>query len=177
MSEHTIVYLISPYWTFRWLLTFFIMDNATINTMASMSLCICIYTPVEHAFRTKVAASKDTHDLNLWIFAKSFSKEAAATYTSSYSLCSGCGFLNQRCWPISKGQIIRQFYFQSTQNFDPFLPWWRKLMQWSSAYCQLPICSVHSPQLNENLSQGWRHFVAAAASGKIMASVWWHQFI
>lgn len=140
MREHTIIHNQS----FR-LLPMFCYDeqcNYKYNGVY-ISLCICVCIPVERISRIKVARSKDMCNLNLWIVAKLFSKEVTAIYTSTYHvwefLFPGCGFFNQQCWPILKGQPILQFYFQSTQNFDPFLYWCTKLLQWSLAHCQLSI--------------------------------------
>lgn len=64
MGEYTITYLISTYQTFG-LLIFCTMNSATVNIMASISLCICAHIPVEHISRPKVAGTKDMCNLNL----------------------------------------------------------------------------------------------------------------
>lgn len=111
--------------------------------MVYISLCIYVCIPVECISRIKVAGSKDMGNWNLGIVAKLFSKEVTALYMPTYFAWE---FFNWQCRPILKGQAILQFYFQSTQNFDPLFYWCPKLLQCSLAYCQLSMrCTSPSP--------------------------------
>lgn len=165
------------YRTFGLLLIFCTMNSATVNIMSPISLCICAHIPVEHISRPKVAGSKDMCNLNLWIFAKFFSKEAAAAIrTSTYSLFAGCGFLNQRCWGPFKRTAYNEVLIS---KYTKLWPLYRctKLTQCSLTCCQLSICTFHLPQsLDENFSQGWRH-VVAYSPGKIVVSIWWNRLV